>query len=279
MIIPTALAVGARRGLVELRQSLSPGALAGHLLWPVVTLVAIVLLGRRSVPGGPDLGALALPSALGMFVAFGLLLVIQYLTADRDDGTLLRAKATPHGISVYVVGRMITVSVTILGYLVMLLVPGLFIVEGIDLARPGAWFTLTWVLLLGFIATQSVGVVLGVLVRTPRGTGYVSVLVLGLVAISGVFYPIAALPSWVQGVGQVFPMYWLGLGMRSALLPESAAIVEIGQSWRHPETAAVLGTWAAVGLIAAPLVLARMTRRESGSRLAERREQALQRLD
>ena len=278
MIIPTALAVGARRGLVELRQSLSPGALAGHLLWPVVTLVAIVLLGRRSVPGGPDLGALALPSALGMFVAFGLLLVIQYLTADRDDGTLLRAKATPHGISVYVVGRMITVSVTILGYLVMLLVPGLFIVEGIDLARPGAWFTLTWVLLLGFIATQSVGAVLGVLVRTPRGTG-VSVLVLGLVAISGVFYPIAALPSWVQWVGQVFPMYWLGLGMRSALLPESAAIVEIGQSWRHPETAAVLGTWAAVGLIAAPLVLARMTRRESGSRLAERREQALQRLD
>jgi hypothetical protein len=30
-----------------------------------------------------------------MFVAFGVLLVIQYLTADREDGTLRRAKVIP----------------------------------------------------------------------------------------------------------------------------------------------------------------------------------------
>ncbi len=33
-----------------------------------------------------------------MFVAFGMMLVIQPLTADREDGTLLRAKATPGGV-------------------------------------------------------------------------------------------------------------------------------------------------------------------------------------
>jgi ABC-2 type transport system permease protein len=33
-----------------------------------------------------------------MFVAFGMMLVIQSLTADREDGTLLRAKATPGGV-------------------------------------------------------------------------------------------------------------------------------------------------------------------------------------
>jgi ABC-2 type transport system permease protein len=37
-----------------------------------------------------------------------------------------------------------------------------------------------------------------------------------------------------------------------------------------------LGAWALAGLIIAPPVLQRMARRESGSRVAERRERALQ---
>ncbi|MBE1612557.1 hypothetical protein [Actinopolymorpha pittospori] len=53
---------------------------------------------------------------------------------------------------------------------------------------------------------------------------------------------------------------------------------ELGQSWRHLETVGVLGVWAVLGLVVAPLVLGRMARRESGSRVAERRERALQRV-
>jgi ABC-2 type transport system permease protein len=73
-------------------------------------------------------------------------------------------------------------------------------------------------------------------------------------------------------------MYWLGLGMRSALLPAAAVSVELGGSWRHLETIVALGTWAVLGLIVAPIVLRRMARRESGSTVAERREQLLQRI-
>jgi ABC-2 type transport system permease protein len=99
-----------------------------------------------------------------------------------------------------------------------------------------------------------------------------------VIAISGIFYPITSLPDWLQGVGQVFPIYWLGLGMRSALLPDSAAAVEIGESWRHLETVGVLSAWAVAGLILAPIVLRRMARRESGSIVASRREKALHRV-
>lgn len=102
--------------------------------------------------------------------------------------------------------------------------------------------------------------------------------VMGLIAVSGIFYPITALPGWLQIIGQVFPVYWLGLGMRSALLPGEAVTVEIGESWRHLETAAILGAWAVAGLILAPIVLRRMTRKESGSRVAERREQLQRRV-
>jgi ABC-2 type transport system permease protein len=82
---------------------------------------------------------------------------------------------------------------------------------------------------------------------------------------------------WLQWIGQVFPIYWMGLGMRLAFLPDSLASVEIGDSWRHLETAGVLGVWAILGLVLAPIVLRRMARRESGSSVDARRERAMQR--
>jgi ABC-2 type transport system permease protein len=275
----TALRQGCSRGLIELRQSFTGAGLLGHLFWPVVTLVAIFLLRDKSFgASGFTLGALALPSVLGMFVALGMLLMVQYLAAEREDGTLLRAKAIPNGIRGYFIGKLVTVSATILAYLAILLVPGLLIVDGLDVGSIGSWLTLGWVLGLGLVATQSIGALLGALISSPRGASYLSLPVMGLIAISGIFYPITALPGWLQGITQAFPMYWLGLGMRSALLPAAAVGVELGGSWRHLETIGVLGAWAVVGLIVAPIVLCRMARRESGSRVAERRQKLLQRI-
>lgn len=275
--IASALRSGLTRGLIELRQSFTGAELFGHVFWPVATLVAILFLRDRSFgASGLSLGTLALLSVVGMFVALGMLLVVQYLTAEREDGTLLRAKATPNGIRGYFIGKLVTVSGTVLAYLAILLIPGLLIVDGLDIDRIRSWLTLAWVLLLGLVATQSIGAILGSLISTPRGAGYVSIPVMGLIAISGIFYPITVMPEWVQWVAQGFPIYWLGLGMRSALLPENAVSVEIGESWRYLETIGVLGAWAVVGLVLAPIVLRRMARREAGSRVAERREKALQ---
>lgn len=274
-----ALQAGFKRGLIELRQSFTGAELLGQLFWPVVTLVAIFFFRNRSFgASGFALGALILPSVLGMFVAFGMILMIQFLSADREDGALLRAKAIPHGIRGYLLGKLVTVSGTILVYLVILLIPGLLIVDGLDIGSLRSWLTVAWVLLLGLVATQSIGAMLGALISNSRGASYIAVLMMALIGISGIFYPITALPQWLQWIAQVFPIYWLGLGMRSALLPSNAVIVEIGASWRHVETAAVLGIWAVAGLILTPIVLSRMARRESGSSVIQRREKALQRI-
>ncbi len=278
---PTTVAMraGFTRGLIELRQSFTGAALIGQLLWPAVTLVAIFFLRDRSIgASGFTLGTFIVPSVLGMFTALGMLLMIQYLSADREDGALLRAKATPNGIRGYFIGKLTTVSGTILAYLAILLVPSLFIVKGLDIGNIRSWLTLVWVLLLGLVATQSIGAKLGALIPSPRSVGYISLPVTGLIAISGIFYPITALPQWLQWIAQAFPIYWLGLGMRSALLPTSAASVEIGASWRHLETIGALGAWSVLGLILAPMVLRRMARRESGSSVAKRREKALRRV-
>jgi ABC-2 type transport system permease protein len=162
--------------------------------------------------------------------------------------------------------------------LALQLIPGLIVFEGFALNTFAAWFTLGWVLVLGLFATMPLGAIVGSLFSNPRNFGLVMLPLMGLIATSGIFYPITNFPVWLRWIAQVFPIYWLGLGMRSAMLPGVMAAVEFGHSWRHLETLGVLGIWAVAGLVLAPIVLRRMARRESGSSVAARRERAMQRV-
>ncbi|MBK9474678.1 MAG: hypothetical protein IPL94_00155 [Tetrasphaera sp.] len=65
--------------------------------------------------------------------------------------------------------------------------------------------------------------------------------------------------------------------MRAALLPEAYAVAEPVGTWQLPLAALVLLAWAAIGTLLAPRTLRRMTSKESGSRLNDRQQRALQR--
>jgi hypothetical protein len=58
-------------------------------------------------------------------------------------------------------------------------------------------------------------------------------------------------------------------------LPPAMRALELNGQWRLPEVLLVLVLWSAAGLAAAPPVLRRMARKESGSRVAARRERAM----
>jgi ABC-2 type transport system permease protein len=275
-----AIRAGWTRGLIELRQSFTNGAdLWAHFFWPAL-MVTVMFFMRDKAFGasGLLLGTLALPSVLGMNVALGMVSMSQQLTAEREDGTLLRAKAIPNGMLGYLTGKIISVSGGLVADLAIFLIPALIIVPGLAISGAGSWLTLIWVLALGMAAALPIGAVLGSVFTSTRSQGLITLPLLGMIAISGIFYPIASMPGWLQWIAQAFPFYWLGLGMRSALLPAGAVAVELGDSWRHLETVGVLGAWTVLGLVLAPIVLRRMARRESGSSVAERREKALQRV-
>jgi ABC-2 type transport system permease protein len=249
--------LGAARGGIELRQAYSywPDLLQ-NLFFPAIQIVVLFLMRGHHVPGTSfSLGSLTLPSGIGMGIAFGGILgVTATLTIDREDGTLLRAKATPGGMTAYVIGKItFTAAVTLVGVLA----------------------TLVWVAVLGLLATIPIGIVVGSVMPSPRFMPLVMLPVGGLIAVSGIFYPITHLAGWLQAIGQVFPVYWLGLGMRAALLPAHLSAVELDGSWRLPLVFLALALWSLLGLAAAPVVLRRMARRESGSRVAERRERAM----
>lgn len=278
---PTATAVraGLARGWIELRQLFTTGPdLIGQFLTPAITLGVLFFLRDRIYDDtGLSVAELALPGLLGSIIAFnGLYALLNVLVLDREDGTLLRAKAVPNGMIGYFVGKIVATSAAVILQVIIVLGVGAAIIGGSSLSGPGAWVTFVWVVALGLLAALPLGAIGGSVLDT-RTAFLLTMPLMGLIAISGIFYPITALPGWLQGVGQAFPMYWMGLGMRSALLPADAVAIEIDQSWRHIETAAVLGVWAVVGLMIAPVVLRRMASRESGSSMAERRDKAMQR--
>lgn len=276
----SSLALGWSRGWLEYRKSFSTKQDAFNYfgLSGLFLLAAWSLRDAPAPGGGVTVGTTFLASVIGFIVAMGgVVTVAQVLASEREDGTLLRAKSLPRGMRVYLIAKAVHMLMVTMTNTLLVLVPSLFLLDGFGFAGVASVWTLVWVVVLGLAATVPVGAVLGALVRSPRTTmGLLMIPIMGISMVSGIFVPILAMPGWAQMLAQVFPVYWVGLGTRSAFLPDWAVAGEIGQSWRHMETVGVLGVWAVVGMAIAPALLRRVARRESGSRLAAARERAMQ---
>lgn len=272
-----AVRAGLSRGLTETRHMLTDvPTLIWYFIFPVIYAIVVLIMRGRTVPGTDfALGAMVVPSIVGMSIAFGGLMgPAGTIAVDREDGTLLRAKATPNGMIGYLVGKIVMFALTTLVTLFLLVIPA-FSVAGDLLLGPRTWLLLALVFFAGMVSTVPISVALGSLVKSAAQTGLLFLASMLLVIPSGIFYPITALPVWLQWVGQVFPFYWLGLGARSAMLPPEMMASEIGGSWRTLEMFAVLGVWAVIGLVLAPVLLRRMARRQSGSSVAAARERIM----
>jgi ABC-2 type transport system permease protein len=268
---------GLSRGWIETRQLFTDTAsVIGTFVFPVMYAVGLLVMRGKTVPGTDfALGAMVLPSLLGMTIAFGGLAgPVSTIAMDREDGTLLRAKATPHGMLGYLVGKIVMFALTALIGVVLLVVPGI-IVAGDLILGARASLLLPLIFVAGMMSTVPLAVALGSLMKSTAQSVLITFAVLLLVAPSGIFYPITALPTWMQWVGQAFPFYWIGLGARSALLPAEMVATEIGQSWRTLQMFVVLGVWAVIGMLFAPSLLRRMARRESGSTVAATRQRIM----
>ncbi|WP_100447990.1 ABC transporter permease [Glycomyces xiaoerkulensis] len=270
---------GWRRALIETRISLTtPSDVLGYVLPVGIAVVVLLFLRGVDIEGAPvSLGSMNMPSLVGMFIVWGGVFgVLGILVMDRTNGTLLRAKSMPGGMTGYLIGHIGSIALFTAAGVVVLLAVGLLLFDGLEFGSPDRWLTFLAVLALGMAATMPIGAVLGALIDNPRNMGVVMLPFMALMAVSGIFYPLGGMPGWAQAVGQVFPMYWAGLGMRHAMLADSAVVVEIGGSWRTLTMFAVLAAWSITALAAAPKLLSRMARRESGSTMAARRQKMYQ---
>jgi ABC-2 type transport system permease protein len=271
---------GLARGWTEFKLSIKSPQDQGFYLFTAFIVLLYLFFNRNNEIEGTTLlyPTVALPSILGAMVSFNLIIGPAYgLAMEREDGTLLRSRVAPHGVLGYVSGQVVGNSLGLFPSFAVILIPAAFLFDGLMSRGLTGWLTVLWVVVLGLLATMPIGIIIGSLAPGVQKVGTWGMLpVMVLLGISGIFFPIQNLWGWVQVVAQVFPMYWLGLGMRSAFLPEAAAALEIGGSFRTLETVLVLAAWTVVGLALAPRVLRRMSRRQSGSAVEEARAQAAQ---
>lgn len=273
-----AIRVGLHRGWTELKQSLRSPQDQMFYLMTSAGILAYLWFRRNTEIEGTDLllPSVAMPSILGAMIAFGVVVGPAYsLAMEREDGTLLRSKAVPHGMLGYVTGQLTYQSANLVPSLASILIPSFFLFDNLMHKGVSGWLTMLWVVVLGLLATLPIGIIIGSLVPGVQKVGTWGMFpILLLAGISGIFASMDSLWGWVKVVAQIFPMYWMALGMRSAFLPDAAAAVEITGSWRTLETVVVLSLWALFGLVVAPIVLRRMAQRQSGSAVEKARETA-----
>lgn len=269
-----------RQAVVELRIQLTGWMALSWLFMPAVGLIVMWFLRDTQIADSEvSLAQMGVAGILTLYLLTGGLMGIAgQLLTEREDGTLLRAKAVPRGMATRLVGDVLTyVVVSVVPTFLLLIAAGALFGPSFAPSSVGRWAWLLVVCLLGLVATLPLGAVLGAWLKGPAMMGWFSLVVYGSLAISGVFYPLSALPSWLQVVGQALPPYWMGLGIRSAMLPDAAAALEVGGSWRTGMMVAVLLGWCVLGLVLAPRALSGMARRQSGSAVTAARDRVLTR--
>ncbi|MEU6451414.1 ABC transporter permease [Streptomyces sp. NPDC046979] len=270
---------GFLRGGIELRHLLrNPKEMSGHLGNVVVALVVAGLVGD-DVPGTRTPMAHLVLAGFAAYLMFqiGLISLPQMLVTEREEGALLRLRATPGGIPAYLVAKCLLVVVTTAATLAVLLGLAALVVDGPLPQGPGGWVTLLWVSTLGLLAVVPLGAAIGAVLPNPReALALIMLPAMALLFTSGAVFPLTSLPVPVQQVASIFPLKWMAQGLRSALLPDSARAAEAAGSWELPMVALVLAAWAVLGFLLAVPLLRRAARRESGSRLSARHRKAEQ---
>jgi ABC-2 type transport system permease protein len=107
-----AMRAGLARGWIELKQTYTNAeTLIPSLIVGGGFVLVMVLTRGTTVPGTHfSLGATIVVSLLGMNIGVnGLSTMGALLATEREDGTLLRAKATPNGMTGYLTGKIVAV--------------------------------------------------------------------------------------------------------------------------------------------------------------------------
>ncbi len=199
-----------------------PMGAIGTILIPVVLFV---VLGRlfSAEPKAAGFVSNDLPVFAVMLVAIGAVLSLTTIIAIyREGGILKRLKATPLSpvviLSTHVIVKLALMSVT----LTLLALAGRRFYSGPPTPAPWSFF-LGAILVTASLTT--IGFVLASLIRTARFAQPLgSILLYSLLSISGLFFPLEALPSGWRAVALASPLthavellrgLWVGTGWAS----------------------------------------------------------------
>lgn len=170
-----------------------------------------------------------IPGILAMSILnLALFATAQPIISLRSQGILRRLGATP-------LPRTTLLSAYIsLRLLIALVQMGIIVAVGVaffGLALTGGWLALIGVLLLGTLAFIAIAFVIAAIARTEEsGAALTSAVQLPMLFLAGIFFPIKALPAFLQPVSALLPLTYLADSLRQVMVgatPDNSMLVNI----------------------------------------------------
>jgi ABC-2 type transport system permease protein len=249
--LPTLGSVYRSRISVELKEFFRQReAVVFTVLLPVLLMVVFGAVLDYAIGGGVTFPQYFMAGIIAAgILGAGLQNMAISIATERSDGTLKGLAGTPMPRSAYFVGKVVQVLAVTAVIIVALLLIGVLFYD-IELPQGRDWITFLWVSLLGTAACTLLGIAVSSLAKNGRSaSATVTPFALILQFISGVFFVFSQLPTWMQTVAALFPLKWMGQGLRSVFLPDELAAAEPAGSWELGRVALVLTLWCVAGLL------------------------------
>lgn len=165
------------------------------------------------------------PGIMAMAVMqLGVFSIVFSIVEYRKKYILKRLLVTPMRPIEFIVGQVTTRIIVSVAQVSVLLAVGIFIFH---LNVIGSYPLMFFVVILGALLFISMGFALSSLAKTEDSAAPVAnVIVFPMMFLSGVFFPIEAMPQWLQNISYYFPLRFLAHGMRS-VMTENASIIDI----------------------------------------------------
>lgn len=203
------------------------------LIYSVVNALSITFIGAamERISGTPvNTSYLVLYLAVGTLVWHYLSVVFEAVSSmiswERWEGTIEYTFMAPIHRLTQMIGTCIySIVYGMLHTLAILAVVAVFF--NIDLSNANLWGSIA-ILLAGSLSFIGFGIMASVLplLFTERGSQMTYVIQSILLLISGVYYPVASLPGWMQPAAAVSPATYVLEGMRKSLL-DGAGVAEL----------------------------------------------------
>lgn len=185
------------------------------LVFPVMFyLLFTVLLARRSTSYDVGSWFLASYGAFGV-IGPGLFSFGIGLATERDQGFLKWRQVFPAPMANYFLAKLVVSAVFALLIVATLLLAALS-VGGVR-PTPGQVLELVMVLGLGSLPFGALGMAAGAWLKGQSAPGILNGLYLPTAALSGLWFPLFMLPTWVQQAAIALPPYHLGQLAHTAL--------------------------------------------------------------
>jgi ABC-type polysaccharide/polyol phosphate export permease len=235
-----------------------PERLLDVTIQPIMFILLFLYVFGSAIPlHGISYKNYMFPGIIGQSLAFGLIGTGTATSSDIREGVIDRFRSMP-------VGRLSIITGQVLGQMCeQLLGMAIVVVLGLILGwdphlTTGRALELTGLILLGMLAFTWLGVLLGMLVRSPdamQGVGFTLIFPLSFMA--GTFVPIAGMALIPRTIAQWDPISALVATVRGLTAPG----YHTGGSWLldHPELAMVLWCLLLLGA-SVPLALRRFNR-------------------